>query len=130
MRLRYLIPCNAKLQLYKSSILPHLTYCHLVWHFCKASDGRKLERIQERALRAIYKSKAESYEELLKQAKIPTLRNRRLQDIATLMYKTKHGLAPSTVSELFSCKNFNYLSRNGGDLTSQELKLYVMGSIR
>ena len=29
-----LIPCNAKLIIYKSSkgILPHLTYCHLVWH--------------------------------------------------------------------------------------------------
>ena len=33
MRLRNLIPTEAKLQLYKSAILPHLTYCHLVWHF-------------------------------------------------------------------------------------------------
>ena len=23
--------------------------CHLVWHFCKASDSRKIERLQERA---------------------------------------------------------------------------------
>ncbi len=33
--------------------------------------------------------------------------------IATFMYKTKHGLAPGTVSELFSCKNSNYLLRYG-----------------
>ena len=44
-RLRNLIPTEAKLQLYKSAILPHLTYCHLVWHFCRASDTLKLERI-------------------------------------------------------------------------------------
>ena len=29
MRLKKLIPTNAKLTLYKSAILPYLTYCHL-----------------------------------------------------------------------------------------------------
>ena len=87
MRQRNLIPCNAKLSLYKSSILPHLTYCHLVWHFCNASDRRNLERIQKRALRAVYKTRSASYQELLDRAKPPTLYNRRLQDIATLMFK-------------------------------------------
>ena len=33
-----LIPSSAKLQLYKFAILPHLTYCDIVWHFCKSSD--------------------------------------------------------------------------------------------
>ena len=53
-RLRKLIPTKAKLQLYQSAILPNLAYCHTVWHFCSASDARKLERMQERALRAVY----------------------------------------------------------------------------
>ena len=55
MRLRNLIPTTAKLVLLKSAILPYLTYCHLVWHFCRASDTRRLERIQERGLKAVYK---------------------------------------------------------------------------
>ena len=42
LRLRNLIPCSAKLQLYKSAILPHLTYCDTIWHFCQSSDRRKL----------------------------------------------------------------------------------------
>ena len=50
MRLRNLIPYQAKLILYKTAIMPHLTYCHLVWNFFKSSDGRKIERIRERAL--------------------------------------------------------------------------------
>ena len=57
MRLRNLIPTEAKLHLFKAAILPHLTYCHLVWHFCRASDTRRLERKQERGLRAVFKDK-------------------------------------------------------------------------
>ena len=34
-RPKNLIPVNAKLLLYKSAILPHVTRCHLVWHFLK-----------------------------------------------------------------------------------------------
>ena len=50
MRLRNLIPTEAKLHLYKAAILLHLTYCHLVWHCCRASDTRRLERLLERGL--------------------------------------------------------------------------------
>ena len=92
MRLRNLIPCSAKLMIYKTSILPFLTYCHVVWHFCKASDSRKVERIQERALRAVYKTKSDTYETLLNRARQPTLHNRRLQDITIYMYKVKNKL--------------------------------------
>ena len=49
--LKKLIPTYAKLQLYKAAILPHLTYCSTtIWHFCRASDQRKLERVKEGAL--------------------------------------------------------------------------------
>ena len=38
LRLHNLIPCSAKLQLYKCAILSHLTYCDIVWHFFKSSN--------------------------------------------------------------------------------------------
>ena len=38
LRLHNLIPCSAKLQLYKFAILLHLTYCDIVWQFFKSSD--------------------------------------------------------------------------------------------
>ena len=78
LRLRNLIPCKLKLIMYKSSILPHLTYCHLVWHNCRSSDRRKIERVQERALRAVFNSHSESYENLLVRAELPSLLYRRL----------------------------------------------------
>ena len=55
-RLKNLIPTEARLQLYKAAILPYLTYCHLTWHFCKSSDRKKLERIQKRGLRAVLRT--------------------------------------------------------------------------
>ena len=48
LRLRNIIPQSAKLKIYKTAILPLLTYCHIVWHFCAASDALKLERVQEK----------------------------------------------------------------------------------
>ena len=39
------------------------------------------------ALRAVYKDKHASYPQLLERAKLPTLANRRLQDICILVYK-------------------------------------------
>ena len=53
---------------------------------CAASDARKLERVQEKALRAVYCSKTATYDTLLEMAKLPTLRSRRLQDVATLSH--------------------------------------------
>ena len=111
MNLSYILgfPTNAKLTLYKSAILPFLTYCHLTWHFCSATDKRKLERVQERALRAVFLDKQSSYQALLDKSDLTTLQNRRLQDIAILMYKVKHKLCPIKISELFHahCSPYN-----------------------
>jgi hypothetical protein len=91
-RLRNLIPPSAKLHLYKSAIMPHLTYCHLVWHFSRASDRRKLERLQERALRAVFNNTSDTYGTLLQKAKLNTLYDIRLQDLLILMYKVRKWL--------------------------------------
>ena len=112
LRLRNLIPWSAKLQLYKSNILPHLTYCDIVWHFCKSSDKKKVERIQERALRAVFKSKSETYNDLLTKAGLSSLYQQRLQNIATLMYKVKNRLVPTYITEIFNTTPKQYNLRN------------------
>ena len=48
-RLKNLVLAHAKLQLFKAAILQHVTYCGTAWHFCRASDRRKIERLQEKA---------------------------------------------------------------------------------
>ena len=109
-RLRNMIPREAKLQLYKSAILPNLTYCHIVWHFCKASDARKLERVQERALRAVYNDRNATYEELLEKGRLSSLENRRLQDILILMYNVKNSLAPLSMYVIYFFSKISIIS--------------------
>ena len=88
MRMKNMLPTGAKLQLDKAAILPYLTYSHIVWHFCCASDRRKLERVQERALRVVFNDKAAVYEELLSKANLPTYQAYRIGDIAILVQNT------------------------------------------
>ena len=111
---------KAKLLLFKSFILPHLTCCHFIWRLCKSSDKRKLGRIQERALRAIYRSFSDTYEELLGSA---------LQDIAVLRYKVKHGLTPATVSNVFVSKDPTHSFRSTMILYYRVLTLHAMANI-
>ena len=94
MRPKKLMPTLAKLRIYKSFILIQLTNCQTVWHFCRKSDSRKIERLQERALRSVYCNKSITYDELLVRAKLPSLLNRGLHEIAIILYKVKCNLCP------------------------------------
>ena len=126
MRLRKLIPEEAKLQFYKAAILPHLTYCSLVWHFCKASDQQKLERLNHRGLRAVFCDWTSPYEELLKRARMKSLYKIRLKNIAIFMFKTKYGLQPKNISDLFQQKMSKCNLRNN-DFQVQRFKTVQYG---
>ena len=45
---------KTKLALYKALILPHFTYCCTVWMHCGKTVAAKLEKRNERAMRAIF----------------------------------------------------------------------------
>ena len=50
-------------------------------------------------------------------AELPSLRNRRMQDIMIYMYKVKHGQAPKRMSDIFTVKATQYSLRNSDYLT-------------
>ena len=110
--MKNLIPEKAKLHIFKTNILPLLTYCSMVWNFISSSDKRKLERLKEKGLRAVFKDKSSSYEDLLNKAKLVTLNNQRLQNIAILMFKVKHDICPTYISDLFNPQTTQYSLRN------------------
>ena len=122
-RLKNLIPMNAKLRIYKTAVLPHLTYCSLVWHFCRASDRNKLERINERGLRTVFKDRVSSYSDLLTHAGMTSLYSMRLQDIAIFMFRIRNRLLPH---KLFSPSPPNYNLRNS-DFHVQRVKTVKYG---
>ena len=71
-----------------------------------------MERIQERALRAVFRSKSETYSKLLTRAGLLSLYQQRLQNIAIFMYKVKNGLMPSYITEIFNTTPKRYNLRN------------------
>ena len=72
----------------------------------------QVERIQERALRAVFKSKSETYNDLLTKAGLPSLYQQRLQNTATFMYKVKNRLVLTYITEIFNTKPIQYNLRN------------------
>lgn len=60
----------------------------------------------------LLRKRSQTYKKLLERAKLPTLYNRRLQDIATLTYKVKNSLIPSYVSDIFVRKGTRCHHRN------------------
>ena len=79
----------------------------------------------------MYKTRLASYQELLDRAELPTLHNRRLQDIAILMFKVKHSLVPLNIWDLFNLKNTQKNLRNSDfELPRFETVRFVSNSIK
>ena len=105
-----------------------VNYCSLTWHFCKASDKDKLEHINERGeLRAVFGDWSSSYGEMLKRARLTTLYNRRLQDIAIFMFKIKHGQLPRNVLDLFNSTPSHKYNLRNSDFTIPSFKTVKYG---
>ena len=84
-----------KLNIYHSFILSNFNYCPLTWHFCGEANTKKIEKIQERALRFIYSDYSSSYESLLIKSQLPSLKVRRLRTIALESFKILNKLSPA-----------------------------------
>ena len=112
-RLSPLLSRLNKLTIFHTFILSNFNYCPLAWHFCNENNYRKLEKIQERALRFVYEDFDSSYEELLDKAKIPTLHVRRLRTMALETFKILNNMSSPVLSNLVklrdnSAYNFRY----------------------
>ena len=112
-RLSPLLSRLNKLTIFHTYILSKFNYCPLAWHVCNENNSRKLEKIQERALRFVYEDFDSSYEELLDKAKIPTLHVRRLRTMALETFKILNNMSPPVLSNLVKLRdnsacNFRY----------------------
>ena len=65
----------------------NFNYCPLVLQFCGEVYTKKIEKIQERALRFIYQDYNSSYDTLPSRSQLPLLRVRRLRAIALEAFK-------------------------------------------
>ena len=98
--------------IYNSYVASNFNYCPLVWHFCGATNSNKIEKIQERCLRMIYKDYESSYHRLLGMANTATLVISRLRILILVVFKSIRQLNPKCISDLFEVKSLGYSLRN------------------
>ena len=97
-----------KLNIYYSFIMSNFNYCPLVWHFCGEVNIKKIEEIQERALRFIYQDYNSSYDTLLDKSKLPSLKVRRLRAIALEAFKILNNQTPIYLNDILTYKPHSY----------------------
>ena len=108
-RLKNILPCKTKEALYRAFILPNFTYCSQVWHHRGTRNANKLEKVNERALRLIYKDNSTPYQTLLKWIGFDsTLETCRIQDILVTVNSCFQGRVPASINRLINVRRNNY----------------------
>ena len=59
------LPINYRKVIYQTFILSAFNFCPVIWHFCSEANNKKLEKLNYRALRHVYKDYESDYEEIL-----------------------------------------------------------------
>ena len=79
--------------------LPPLAYCSIVWIHCGKQNADKLERLNESILRFVLSDHDSSYEKLLENINMPSLRIQRIHDMLVLVYlEGLNGVVTYTVN--------------------------------
>ena len=77
-RLSYYLNRDKLIILLNAFVISQFGYCPLVWSFCKRSSNRKINSIQEKALRLIDGDYTSSFDSLLSKYGAITVHNRKL----------------------------------------------------
>ena len=102
-KLNKILPYKTLLLLYKSLILPHFSYCHVVWGNAAACRLQRLIVLQKRALRAIHKTSYRSHTEpLFIESKIIPFPKLFSYHASIFLFKLQHDLFPATFTRSFS----------------------------
>ena len=98
--------------LMKAFITSQFNCCLLFWMFHSRQLNNRINKIQERALRLVYKDNKLTFDDLLKLDNSVTIHQRNLQILATEIFKVKNSLAPEIMTEVFEIKEPHYNLRS------------------
>ena len=121
-----------RLTIYYSFSMSNFNYCPLTLHFTNETNTKKIEKIQEHALRFIYEDHASSYEQLLKKSGLPSLKVRRLRSIAAETFKILHQISPEYLYSLITYKDsyYNFRNKNTIEIPQPRTERYGRRSFR
>ena len=115
---------NNKLRILLTAfITSQFKYRPLVWMFHNRQLNKKINKIQERALRITYKDAGSNFSDLLQKDCAVTIHTKNLQILMTEMYKTRNDLKLSIMQEMFCENTTHYNLCNNDDIYSTESEI-------
>ena len=103
-------------------------YCPLIWMCHNRKYNNKIDRLHERCLRMIYNDKRSSFEDLLEKDNSVSIHHKKLQALATEMFKIYNKTSPEVMQEIFTIKEQGeYNLRNQADFVVPHVKSVNFG---
>ena len=120
---------QAKLRMLMTSFInSQFQYCPLAWMFHSRKLNTKINKLHERDLRITYRDQESSSEDLLGLDNSVSVHQKNLQVLMIEMFKTKHGLNPLFMKEIFCPQTKQYSHRNDRDFNLPRVRSVMYGS--
>ena len=102
-KLNKILPPKTCLIVYNALIIPHLSYCHVVWGNAAATRLQRLFLLQKRAIRAVHRAPYLAHTKpLFTACSTLSLPNLHTFYVGIFLYKLQHDFFPLTFSSSFS----------------------------
>ena len=109
------LPCHIRKLLYQAFVLPLLDYCSVVWHSCGATLAKRIERVQNYALRMILRKPPLTSSESLRQTLgWTTLEMRRRNALLCQVHRCFTNQAPSYLCSKFTSNSSLHYAETRG----------------
>ncbi len=126
-RLSLMLDTQSKFMIFNAFVVSNLLYCPLVWRMCCVSYCKKIEKIQERALRYLLNDFNNTYSNLLHTASKSILYLARLGIFSIEIFKTCYDMLPLYMKDVFIQKEVTYGHRDVNHLVQPEFKTVTYG---
>ena len=121
---------NCRIMIYKTFISSNFNYCPVSWMFCGKANVNKLEKLQERASRFVFRDTTSSYENLLTRRDFLPLSVHRIRCLGSEVYKCFNGLNPNYLNNLFKRPSLKYELRDSHRLEQPNIQyIYIRTEI-
>ena len=118
---------NCRIMIYKTFMSSTFNYCPVSWMFCGKTNLNKLEKLQEKALRFVFRDTTSSYENLLTRGYFLPLSQYRIRCLAIEVYKCFNGLNPDYLNNLFKQPCLKYELRDSHRLEQPKFNTFTYG---